>query len=345
MTSCSLFSVSRHFQILLFLIFVIMFISGCQPDTTGPSGWTTSNPIFTTDAVADLDRDGLSDALEDRLMLQFAPEVRFHPGERYLPVNVAWYLDRVRLRFDVNLGFDHSYLDIGKVSNSSLISQSDGSQSSGLSDAPSSFFLEQTDANGGDSLDAFRAATRQGPGSAGWICYAHVRPVSSGTCDIQYIFFYAYNGDLMSGTLDSAHEADMEHITVRVIDGYSSIGRVYYAAHDGEGKWYLPPSGDVAGYPVTSDGRPVVYSALDSHASYPVAGNIDRGYLPSDKTAEGGLFWDCRSSVVNLGEKTWPRSGMEWLQYSGRWGEVGEVGFTKGPYGPAYQAWWDGDPG
>jgi hypothetical protein len=345
MASCSFFSVSRFFLVRLFMVGVIMCISGCRPDTTGPSGRTTSNPIITTDAVADLDRDGLSDALEDRLMLQFAPEVRFHPGEQYLPANVPWYLDRVRLRFDVNLGFDRSFLGIGKVSNSSLISQRDGSQSSGLSDAPSAFFLEQTDANGGDSLDAFRAATRQGPGSTGWICYAHVRPVSSGTCDIQYIFFYAYNGDLLTGTPDSAHEADMEHITVRVKGDFSSIEKVYYAAHDEEGKWYFPLSDNITGYPVTSDGRPVVYSALDSHASYPAAGVIDRGlYLPSDKTGEGGLSWDCRSNVINLGEKAFPRPGLEWLQYSGRWGEIGEVGFTRGPYGPAYQSWWDGDP-
>lgn len=346
MASWSFFTASRFFLFVLIMVGVISLYSGCQPDNASPSGWTTSHVVTTTGVIGDLDRDGLDDAVEDRLMVQFAPVVNFHPDERYLPANVPWYLKRVRLRLDVNLGFDRSFLGIGEIDNSSLISQHDKDQSSGLSASPTGFFLEQTDVNGGDSLDVFRTATRYGPGSPGWVCYAHVRPLSSGACDIQSIFFYAYNGDLLAGTMDSAHEADMEHITVRVKEDFVTIEKVYYAAHDGEGKWYFPSSDNNTGYSVTSAGRPVVYSALDSHASYPTAGVIDRGiYLPSDKTGNGGLVWDCRTNVVNLGEKAYPRPGQEWLHYSGHWGEIGEVGYTKGPYGPAYQEWWDGDPG
>ena len=47
---------------------------------------------------------------------------------------------------------------------------------------------------------------------------------------------------------------------------------------------------------------------------------------------------------MNLGEILYPVVGMVWIQYSGRWGEVGEVGWTTSPYGPAYQDWWNEDP-
>jgi len=255
------------------------------------------------------------------------------------------------MRFDVNLGFDKLLLDKGQVNSTSLISQETNSQKSGISAEQTNFYLEQTDISGGDKLDPYRVDTRQGPGESGWVCYVHVRPVSTGIhyglCDIQYIFIYAYNGDLLTGSADSAHEADMEHITIRIEKDMSTVHQIYYAAHNNEGRWYSPQvtGSTTDGYSRTADGRPIVYSALGSHASYPSAGVKVRGMvLPADRTSEGGLEWDCLPDIVNLGEKSYPREGMEWLQYSGRWGEIGAVGYTSGPYGPVYQDWWLSDP-
>ena len=126
-----------------------------------------------------------------------------------------------------------------------------------------------------------------------------------------------------------------------------SFTLITVTAHDGEGKWYQPKTavGIQDGYSMTNDGRPIVYSAINSHASYPWAGKQSRGIeLPDDNTADGGVEWDSRQNAVNLGEKLYPRKGMEWLQYSGRWGEMGNTNFTHGPYGPAYQSWWDKEP-
>jgi hypothetical protein len=285
------------------------------------------------------------------LVRRFAPVVRFHVNEQYLPANAPWYLQRVRMRFDVSMGLDKQLLNKGNVTVAGLVSQSQQGQVSGLSANPTDFFLEQTDASGGDNLDGYRQETRKGPGEDGWVCYAHVRPAPAGThpgeYDIQYIFFYAYNGDLLKTSAESAHEADMEHITVRVRKDQNTIDRIYYAAHDAEGKWYGQQTGQGIqdGYIVTSDGRPVVYSAVNSHASYPWAGTKDRGTgLPSDQTGDGGPQWDTISNVVNVGEKAYPRDLMLWIQYSGRWGELGATSFTRGPYGPAYQGWWESDP-
>jgi hypothetical protein len=311
--------------------------SGPVPTTTSPLPATTAPPT-TTSASGDLDRDGVPDQIEDQLVLKFAPVVRFHVNEQYLPASVPWYLERVRMRFDVSMGLDKQLLNKGNVTVTGLLSQTQQGQTSGLSAKPSDFFLEQTDASGGDNLDSYRQETRQGSGQAGRVCYAHVRPAPAGThpgeYDIQYVFFYAYNGDLLKTSAETAHEADMEHITVRVGKDHNTIDQIYYAAHDAEGKWYgrQTAPGMQDGYSVNAEGRPVVYSAVNSHASYPWAGAKVRGNgLPDDVTGDGGSEWDTMSNAMNVGEKSYPRHGMLWIQYSGRWGELGTTSFTGGP--------------
>jgi hypothetical protein len=328
-----------------------------QPDITQPDSDDIEPPIPeetpsgepSTVTLTDIDRDGISDEIEDQLISQFAPIVKFHTGEQYLLANIPWYLDRVRMRYDVSFGFDAQLLDHGNINVINLVSQEYKGQSSGLSAEGTNFFLEQTDTSGGDELDNYRLLTRKGSEQAEWVCYAHVRPASISDnlemYDIQYIFFYAYNGDLLVSVAESAHEADFEHITVRVKDDLSTIDKIFYAAHDIEGRWYDYQSSPEAdnGYELSDDGRPIVYAALNSHASYPWADIWDRGNLPDDVTNENGIEWNTLGRVINTGEKQYPFQGNGWIQYSGRWGEIGETGFTTGPFGPAYQGWWNAD--
>ena len=49
---------------------------------------------------ADADLDCLPDALEDALMVRFAPELRFHPDEQYFPANPEWYISHASLHFE-----------------------------------------------------------------------------------------------------------------------------------------------------------------------------------------------------------------------------------------------------
>ncbi|MEN8614920.1 Vps62-related protein [Dehalogenimonas sp. THU2] len=317
-----------------------------SPPTSSPPISTPPPP--TTATGIDSDRDGIPDHIEAELASKFAPVVMLHPDDAYRPGDISWYLERVRMRFDVRMGIDEQLLNLGQVNITSLVSQATKGFSSGLSPARTDFFLEQTDASGGDNLDAFRSQTRSGTAAAGWECYVHVRPAPgmTGMIDVQYIFFYPYNGDLApTDQLESAHEADFEHITVRLERGGSTIYRIFYSAHDTEGKWYgqATSAGARDGYSLSADGRPVAYSSIDSHASYPWAGTWVRNNLPDDFTSGNGPVWDCGVSVVNLGEKEFPSGNAVWIQYSGHWGEIGTVSFTTGPYGLAYQGWWELD--
>jgi hypothetical protein len=325
-------------------------VTSTQTATNTVTATATGLPESTTGSIpaVDNDRDGIDDTVENQLISRFAPIVKLHPEEQYLPANVPWLLSRMRLRFDVSLGKDKQLLDKMQVTSASLITQSYDDQSSGLSDSPTDFFLEAVDASGSGSLEDYRKATRAGLDAAGWVCYAHVHgsPVHVGYYDIQYIFYYAYNGDTFSGPGSIAHESDFEHITVRVEPDRETVSQIYYAAHNNEGKWYKQQTsqGVKDGFSVTGDGRPVVYSAQNSHASYPWAGSWQRNNVPDDHTAGDGPVWDCLQSARDLGEKQYPAKDMQWIQYSGHWGELGTASFTTGPAGPAYQSWWNSEP-
>jgi hypothetical protein len=343
------------------LILLLLLGYGCINTQTNPS--PQSSPVengshapnegestfSSTVDLTDRDHDGVTDALEDQAITKFAPIIKFHINEKYLLANIPWYLRRVRMRFDVSHGFDDQLIDKENLTMANLLSLQHKGQLSGLSAKGSDFFLEQTDAVGGDDLDNYRLDTRKGTAQTTWVIYAHVRPVPVQTLtvvyDIQYIFFFAYNSDMLKTVAESAHEADFEHITVRIEGDLGSIHKIYYSAHDAEGKWYDIESraGAFDGYELSNSGRPIVYCAINSHASYPWSGIWSRNNLPDDETGDNGIEWDCQNSVVNVGEKQYPTEGNEWIQYSGRWGELGEIGFTKGPYGPAYQPWWNCD--
>lgn len=99
--------------------------------------------------------------------------------------------------------------------------------------------------------------------------------------DLVYAFFYAFNGfqvfRIGIGTLPTKpynfcwarfarHEADWEHITVRLNPKNELVG-AFYGQHGGS-QWVEKP-------PLVDGTHPVVYSAWNSHASYPTSGTTE----------------------------------------------------------------------
>lgn len=164
------------------------------------------------------------------------------------------------------------------------------------------------------------------------------------------------------------HESDWEHVTVRIDENGAILG-VYYSAH-AEGRWRFQQG--ALGSPSSNcyqlvGTRPVVYSALESHALYPQEGTISRlGGFADDYTAQGQL-WDPLDDattrnpmgrLVNIGNDiNNPPVGAEWIQYPGLWGKPGGGGgvyvewfgtdlqeYADGKQGPAQRSQWtDGD--
>lgn len=267
---------------------------------------------------------------------RFAPEVHLYPDEVYRPSSVPWYLARVRMRRHRLFLPDQAILGVGQVNVTTLVSQQRGNEHSGQG-GETRFFLQ---------IQGDEQVNRNGDLSTAE-CYAHFRPAIGGRpeFDIQYWFFYPYNGDI-TAVLDPAHEGDWEHITVRVSPDLQRVVEVFFATHKRESRWLRD------GYQLSQGTHPVVYSARHSHASYWTVGEQPRGgiagVLPNDRTAGGGPIWRTWERLVNVGTFEAPAPGQEWVRYTGRWGELGTRGASQalvssGPFGPAFQPWWSDD--
>lgn len=274
-----------------------------------------------------------------------APLLRFHPTDAYRPASVHFFLPRVALGIlDRPSGTPDRVLNsvpVGEVTVEALLGQQRLGQRSSIPTpnqaARTDFRLYVTRAPRPAGLNAqqWRAfceeTVRGSLPTARYHAYVRNAPQGGGQVDVQYWFFYPYNGRMGTPPLHGEHEADWEHVTVRVL-GDGQLAGVYCSAHYGEGKWY-------ASAPLTlADGHPVVYSARHSHASYPFAGNIPRGPLPDDETADGGpevRTWE-QLDLVAVGGRV--LKGHEWLHFTGRWGRD-----ESAPFGPAFRVSWLGD--
>lgn len=151
------------------------------------------------------------------------------------------------------------------------------------------------------------------------------------------------------------HQGDWEHVTVRLSADRNSILGIYYAAHE-KGRWYMQlTDGSRNGYKLDGDGRPIVYSALQSHAAYPYTGTTTRhGGFGNDKT-DKGTAWNTAGAIVNI---TPGAFDSDWLKYPGLWGrkqskkiDLAELfgesvrEYGNGPIGPAMKdCWVKGEP-
>jgi hypothetical protein len=272
---------------------------------------------------------------------RFAPELRLYPDEpdeRTEPSSVTWYLPRVKMGWHVDGGDDDDVLGRGGVNLNSLLSQEKEGQHSGEGHRKTNFYLEIT------GRDFQKEATKKGSLDSAE-CYVHFRPAPHNAehTDIQYWFFYPYNDQGVG------HEADWEHITVRVTAEFT-IREIFFSRHHEEGVWLSVESPLDATFPGfyrrNEAGHPIVYSAKGSHASYEFAGTQDRpSPKPNDEMKDGGKVWLTWLDLRIVGEIDRPLSGQQWVQYTGLWGQRGEdfEPSSDGPPGPAFQGRWHDD--
>lgn len=156
------------------------------------------------------------------------------------------------------------------------------------------------------------------------------------------------------------HVGDWEHIMIRFQDG--SPQAMYLSQHD---------SGEAFAYSAMSvkGNRPIAYIAGGDHAMYASAGEHFYDSLLMDRT-DAGLYWDMTQNfrayifdsstglfslptstnvalASNLGQAEQPTEGVDWLTYTGYWGDeqypesdsrqlcvFGHCRYTSGPNGP-----------
>ncbi|KAI1262737.1 vacuolar sorting-associated protein [Xylariaceae sp. FL1019] len=185
----------------------------------------------------------------------------------------------------------------------------------------------------------------------------------SGIVDAFWFFFYAYNlGQTVLGTRYGNHVGDWEHAMVRFESGTPRT--VYFSEHEG-GQAYTWQAVEKQGN-TTRDQRPVIYSAVGSHAMYAMPGThpyvlpfemlkdiTDRGPLWDPAKNFRGYWYNhttTNESEALMPTQEGPQSPTAWFHYEGRWGDkiyglddarqwrlLGQYHYVTGPQGPKFK--------
>ncbi|KAL1982971.1 hypothetical protein VTN96DRAFT_586 [Rasamsonia emersonii] len=175
-----------------------------------------------------------------------------------------------------------------------------------------------------------------------------------GIVDAFWFFFYSYNlGNAVLNIRFGNHVGDWEHCLVRFYQGKPKA--LFFSAHTA-GEAYSYGAVEKRGR------RPVIYSAVGTHAMYATPG-IHEYILPwgllHDETDRGPL-WD---PLLNLHSYTYnhqtdvlrpstlsPTAPTEWFYFNGHWGDkfyplgdrrqyrfAGQYHYVNGPLGPRFK--------
>lgn len=289
------------------------------------------------------------------LVKMYAPKVYLYSKEKYKMSSVDWYLRRVNL--------EERITDSTVLIGDEILSYANGDRFKLLSDDVSDQNI--ADHNlipNNEDIVLSHKTKRVGYGSQFWAkCYVHVKPsyyqnilpIFVHELDIQYHFFYPFNGTALH------HEGDWETFIVKVSpDG--SIKKMGLSAH-GHMKWY---NADQLSFHNT---HPIIYAAKKSHAFFEDKGHyVPAVFTSPDLTNKGRVFksWHnyqivaIDSSIVSV-ENNRPveNNGVKmkennWLNYTGKWGKKGanvDIGIlgvhegSKGPVSPKTNAdYWSG---
>lgn len=243
----------------------------------------------------------------EQAISRYGPILRFYTHERYLMCSIEWFLQHAQLH-DGNTG---------KVINHPTIDQlPTGPKESGR------YWLTLESGAEEGNLSTARA-------------YVHAyAPQGQSYTDLQFFFFYAYNGP---GTLHlfttisegdaglqplGEHFGDWETCVLRIDSASKDLIGVWLSQHD-SGQWF---NASQLNQFERKGEQIIVYSSHNGHAVYSDRGpnpthegdyGLVSWYLRND-TDEGGESLDCstRYELVSAPSVSEPR----WLDYPYRWG-------------------------
>ncbi|XP_027918455.1 uncharacterized protein LOC114177325 [Vigna unguiculata] len=237
----------------------------------------------------------------------YSPVMYLHPDENYFPSSVEWFFTNGAVLY--KKGQMNPEMIKPNGSNLPQDPHNDGAYYIGLpSDAAA-----QEKVKKGDLKSA--------------ISYVHVKPMFGGTfTDVAIWTFYPFNGPARAKveflTLNlgkiGEHVGDWEHVTLRVSNFNGELKQVYFSQHS-KGMWL-----DSSEIEYQSGNKPVYYSSLHGHASYPHAGL----HLVGQNDVGIRNDTDKGDSVLDLGASQLVSAeylGSEvveppWLNYYREWG-------------------------
>ena len=175
-----------------------------------------------------------------------------------------------------------------------------------------------------------------------------------GVVDAFWFFFYSFNlGNIVFNVRFGNHVGDWEHTMIRFQHGKPRA--VFFSEHD-FGSAYSYEAVEKYGR------RPVIYSAIGTHAMYPTPGShayvLPWGLL-HDETDRGPLWdpslnvhsynYDYKEDTLRSSMLT-PKAPTEWFFFHGHWGDkfyplgdsrqyrfAGQYHYVNGPLGPRFK--------
>ncbi|MBU1195252.1 MAG: Vps62-related protein [Proteobacteria bacterium] len=190
--------------------------------------------------------------------------------------------------------------------------------------------------------------------------WVHVLPFDALSTEIQFWFFYPFNGPgrveiCASGKMcddiwlkeNGRHYGDWEVVSILVSNNAENLLGVYMSRHAGSETFFRQNDGKFRSADNSSrvlqvkgtgkEAHPVVYSAISSHAHYPGAGNQDYERLSKkkygvgtfsvdlfDRTKAGQSFAAYHQNRYRIISSDMPGFTVQepaWLSYDGYWGQ------------------------
>jgi hypothetical protein len=298
-----------------------------------------------------------------QIVESFAPQVRISSRDLWNPVSVEWFLARSELRFQTDTPrFWKKTISSQQIleypTQETLISQNlthknktHQTYGAASSHRDGRWYLKLKTPEFYTGMSSDEIESGKAP------VYVHILHRNDHTIDLQYFFFYAYNGNVIDKlSTAGAHEGDWEHITVRLSDqvlqptweittDHEYLIGIFYARHGKEGRWYMDEKLDGSsidnGYRLLENSNhPIVYSAKGGHASYTHPQAPQKRYVPfgvrlrflDDHTDDSGQWWDTWKNCVIL-DPALPE--LKWMHFVGQWGNKASTWLdVDGPYGP-----------
>ncbi|XP_058727689.1 hypothetical protein At1g04090-like [Vicia villosa] len=241
----------------------------------------------------------------------YSPLMYLHPDEEYLPSSVNWFFSNGALLYKK----DEESSPIPIAQNGVNLPQDPNNDGTYWLDLPAD------DVN----KDKVKKGNLQSAES-----YVHVKPMLGGTfTDIAMWIFYPFNGpgrakvkflDIKLGKIGE-HVGDWEHVTLRVSNLDGQLWKMYFSQHS-KGEWV--DSSQLEFQTDNNNNRPVFYSSLHGHASYPHEGLVLQGRngigIRND-SAKSSMIMDLEKFVLVSAEYLEPFVvEPSWLKYFREWG-------------------------
>lgn len=353
-----------------FIYLLLSFIAGIPLSIQGMERGEIELPGQVT-----TDLNKLSDQDIHRLAIAAAPQLRFHPSERYYPTSIEFLCQ-------------HSALKKREADGTVITVIPKPVPVSALQKYPTKDYPNGFDELNNYFLDPDKdMCTRRGVPLVGIgkpfpkdylppTCEPHTfsykeakvnapvyyhaqKRVNNPGIVIQYIFLFVHQGKLIPESKATAlldvgmHEADLEHLDVYLTpkDGKWFIEQVYFSAHGSKPWGEMLWANEVS---FVEETHVVGYDAKFGHAVHSKNIGFDIGRT-FDTTAEDGPRWNCwQVSLINLGDRENPAPGQEWILFGGRLGGSkessrdkigrffmeGSTLYNDSPAGPAVDNWW-----